>query len=116
MVVPVLLLRLLSGVGVRRYSALLDGVTLFDQHLVDTLTFVKNYDDGFLLEHTDGAQLPAFDVSASGSNVAAAIPSVDVTIGDFTLVGLDCSYSRPIATTGSMKMNTATSVASTVSS
>ena len=35
---------------------ILDGVTLFDQHPVDKLTFV-NYDDGFSLEHVDGACL-----------------------------------------------------------
>merc|ERR550514_2391965 len=65
-----------------------DGVTLFDQHLVDTLTFVW-HDEGFSLEHTDGAQLPAFDVSAHGSDVTVAIASVDVTIDDFTLVELN---------------------------
>ena len=35
---------------------ILDGVTLFDQHLVDKLTYV-NYDDGFSLEHTNRACL-----------------------------------------------------------
>ena len=40
----------------------LSGVTLFDQHLVDTLAFTL-HGNGFSIEHTDGAQIPAFDVS-----------------------------------------------------
>ena len=39
--------------------------------------------------HTDGAQLPAFDISAHGSDVAVAIASFDVAIDDFTLVELN---------------------------
>ena len=58
---------------------------LFDQHLVDTLTFV-GHDEGFSLEHTDDAPLPAFSLSV---HVVGATASFNVTIDDFTLVELD---------------------------
>ena len=71
--------------------ATLSGVTLFDQHLVDMLAFTL-HGNGFSIEHTDGAQIPAFDVSGdlnpSGKGFLA-IENVELTMEDFTLVQLD---------------------------
>ena len=65
----------------------LGGVTLFDQHLVDTLTFVPHDDRFFALEHTNGAQIPAFHVTSTYDlDEEPRTTSLDAVIKNWTLV------------------------------
>ena len=69
-------------------NASLSGVTLFDQHLVDTLTFAL-HDDSFALEHTNGAQIPAFHVTSTYDlDEEPRTTSLDAVIKNWTLVRL----------------------------